>query len=191
MTSSFHTLHTKAGMDAVFSSLSPSTRGFDRHSEEILPGLDTADAAGAGVFAMPDVDNVDAFERQVVEYVKPNHGTLRSHFVRCSSGGRCGRRADRARAESKEGGQRVKAAMYRLGWEPLPASLDGDGARCTRSVASDPTTIIETSTLSQSNDRQISQGPRRWDSYSSMGSSSRWTRVRRRALTSLRSPSRR
>jgi len=81
MTSSFHTLNTlntNAGMDAAFSGLRPrpSTGAFDR--EEIISGLDTSGAAGAGVFAMPDVDNVDAFERQVVEYVKPNHGTYGS-----------------------------------------------------------------------------------------------------------------
>ena len=77
MASLSHTLHTKAGLDAAFSSLGPSTRGFD-HREEILSGLQTGDAANANVFALPEVDNVDAFERQVVEYVKPNHGTRRT-----------------------------------------------------------------------------------------------------------------
>ena len=36
---------------------------------------------GVDSFDMPQVDNIDDFERQVVEYVKPNHGTTTLGFI--------------------------------------------------------------------------------------------------------------
>ena len=70
-TTSEYTLHTSAGLDATFGSLNPSSSSTIRNAE-LLEGLC---GTGGPSFAMPEVDDIDTFERNVVEYVKPNHGT--------------------------------------------------------------------------------------------------------------------
>jgi len=68
--------YTSAGLDAAFGALRPKVHSDDHRGllSDALPAThgpsDTAD-----VFPMPEVDNVDDFERQAVEFVKPNHGT--------------------------------------------------------------------------------------------------------------------
>jgi len=49
-------------------------------SEAALPVLDGADL-DAGSFAMPPVKDIDTFEREVVEMVKPCHGTTTLGFI--------------------------------------------------------------------------------------------------------------
>jgi hypothetical protein len=71
--------YTKAGLDAAFGALRQGPQRSKDH-RDLLSDLLPAQAGslnGTDVFPMPEVDNMDAFERQVVEYVKPNHGTCR------------------------------------------------------------------------------------------------------------------
>ena len=84
-------------LSRAFGVLEPSSTSI-RRNDELLAGLH--DEAS---FALPEVDNVDAFERQVVNMVKPNHGACIRVYVYERVGIR-GERTNRKRTESGPSG---------------------------------------------------------------------------------------